>query len=208
MPSDMKDQIRAAKIIAILRGDYHAHIIPLAEALIAGGIRILEVTMNSPHALEMIEQLSATYADQLLIGAGTVTETGQVEQIAARGGRFVIAPDTNPSVIQAALEHNLEPMPGALTPTEINMAVRAGARIVKLFPASLGGVDYFKQIRAPLDSIDIIPTGGITIDSARDYLAAGALAVGAGSAFIPKTFEPSAAEQVQQLAQAWVTRLA
>lgn len=146
-------------IIAILRGDYAAHILPLVDALYAGGIRVLEVTTNSPDALSMVAQLSAAYGDRMWIGAGTVLTVEHVEAVAGAGGQFIVSPDTHPPVIEAALTHGMEPIPGAYTPSEIRAALRTGARYVKLFPAMPAGPGYLKQLRGPLPDVPFIATG-------------------------------------------------
>lgn len=189
--SSIQEDLIAARVVAILRGDYTETIESVVKALLAGGVRAIEVTMNSADALGLIQRLTELHSDQLLIGAGTVLTVEQVEQVKAAGGRFVVSPDTFPDVISAALESDLEPLPGVLTPTEARTAVRAGARLLKLFPATLGGPDYLKQIRAPLNDILFFPTGGITAQNAGEYMRAGATGIGAGSWLVPKAYDGS-----------------
>jgi 2-dehydro-3-deoxyphosphogluconate aldolase / (4S)-4-hydroxy-2-oxoglutarate aldolase len=190
---ELVEKISAAKVIAIIRGDYTPDALRvLAQTLHDAGVTCLEITMNSPGALDGIKMLASEMGETLLIGAGTVTDPAQVGQVADAGGRFVVAPETYEPVIKMALGLGLEPIPGALTPTEIMTAHRAGARLVKLFPASLGGIDYLKTIRAPLNHIQFVATGGIEIDQAAEYLKAGAVAVGMGSALVPGRFTPDA----------------
>ncbi len=188
----MNETLKAAKVIAILRGDFKASIRQIADALLDGGVTAVEVTMNSPHALEMIEILAHEYRAKMLVGAGTVTEVEHVRQVHAAGARFIVSPDTFPDVIHAALDLDIEPLPGAFTPTEIRTAQRAGARLIKLFPASLGGPDYLRQITAPLNDVELVPTGGITLENAADYLRAGGVALGVGSVLLPSSFDGSA----------------
>jgi 2-dehydro-3-deoxyphosphogluconate aldolase / (4S)-4-hydroxy-2-oxoglutarate aldolase len=200
------DELIEAGIIAIIRGDF-AHVMDaLVDALLAGGVRALEVTMNSPGALESIAAAVRQGGDGVLVGAGTVLEVPQVKQVAQTGARFIVSPDTFPDVIEAALDYRLEPIPGALTPSEVRMAVRAGARLVKLFPATLGGPAYLRDIRAPLDTVAFVPTGGITPQNAGGYFAAGAAALGVGSALVPGDFDgsPAAIEMVTQRARQFV----
>jgi 2-dehydro-3-deoxyphosphogluconate aldolase / (4S)-4-hydroxy-2-oxoglutarate aldolase len=188
---DVGRQIEAARVIAIIRGNYGGAIPAMVGALLAGGVSVIEVTMNSEGVLDAIQMIAQRYADRALVGAGTVTQPEQVEQVARAGARFIVSPDTNPDIIRAALEQGLEPVPGALTPTEILQAVRAGATLVKLFPAILGGPDYLKQIRAPLDMVRFVPTGGIDASNARSFFEAGAVAVGVGSALVRNNFDGS-----------------
>jgi 2-dehydro-3-deoxyphosphogluconate aldolase / (4S)-4-hydroxy-2-oxoglutarate aldolase len=199
----VRDELIEAGIIAIIRGDF-AHVMDsLVDALLAGGVRALEVTMNSPGALESIAIAVRHSGDGVLVGAGTVLEVPQVKQVAQTGARFIVSPDTFPEVIEAALDQRLEPIPGALTPSEARMAVRAGARLVKLFPATLGGPAYLRDISAPLDNVAFVPTGGITPQNAEEYFAAGAAALGVGSSLVPGDFDgsPAAIETIKRRAQ-------
>lgn len=189
---DMIDRLIEARAIAIIRGDYHQHIDAVARALSDNGVTAIEVTLNSPGALDMIAHLAAQYGDRMLVGAGTVLDADSVKRAAAAGAQFIVAPDTYEAVIASALAHGLEPLPGVLTPTEARTAIRAGARLLKLFPATLGGSDYLKQIRAPLHDAQFIPTGGITAENAATYLQAGAVALGIGSWLVPSQFDGSA----------------
>jgi len=192
---DIIDQIKAARIIAIIRGNYTLDALRImAQTLYESGFNVLEVTLNSPGAIDAIRMLHTEMGDQLLIGAGTVMEALQVDAVAEAGGRFIVTPETYLPVITRSLELKLEPVPGVFTPTEIMTAHRAGARLIKLFPASVGGVEYLKSIYAPLSHVQLIPTGGVEIEQVRDYLKAGAVAVGMGSALIPKHFEGSQAD--------------
>jgi 2-dehydro-3-deoxyphosphogluconate aldolase/(4S)-4-hydroxy-2-oxoglutarate aldolase len=191
---DVQQHIETARAIAIVRGNYPLPAIrAIADALLAGGMTVIEVTMNSAGVLDAIKMLAAEYGERMLIGAGTLLEAEQVRQAAAAGARFAVAPDTCLEVIRAAQEHGLEPIPGALTPSEIMQAHRAGARLIKLFPATLGGPDYLRQVCAPLDMIHFIPTGGIDASNARAYIDAGAVAVGLGSSLVWNSFDGSPA---------------
>ncbi len=195
---DVGGQIEKARVIAIIRGNYVGAIPAMVEALLAGGVSVVEVTMNSAGVLDAIRLIADRYGDRALVGAGTVTQVEQVRQVAEAGARFSVSPDTNPDVIRAAMDRGLEAIPGALTPTEILQAVRAGARLVKLFPAMLGGPDYLRQIRAPLDMVKFVPTGGIDASNARSYFEAGAVAVGVGGALVRNNFDgsPEAAREL------------
>jgi 2-dehydro-3-deoxyphosphogluconate aldolase/(4S)-4-hydroxy-2-oxoglutarate aldolase len=192
------ERIKQARVIAIARGSYTLDgLRAMADALLAGGITALEVTMNTTNALEGIRMLAAEYHSRMTIGAGTVLTPEQVQQVVAAGATFIVAPNTSPDVIRAARSHGVEPLPGALTPTEVMQAYSAGARLIKLFPAALGGPDYLKHLRAPLDMVEFVPTGGISLDNIKAFLQAGAVAVGASGALIPKTFGGSEAERAE-----------
>ncbi len=186
------DWVKQEKIVAIVRGDYSLDALKvMGQALHDCGINLLEITMNSAGAVEAIAMLVQEFGDRMCIGAGTVLDVAQVDAVAKVGARFVVAPETYDPVIKMALGLGLEPMPGAFTPSEIMSASRAGARLVKLFPAVAGGPDYVKQVRAPLGHVDLMVTGGVEPDSARAYLDAGAVAVGMGSSLVPKKFDGS-----------------
>jgi 2-dehydro-3-deoxyphosphogluconate aldolase/(4S)-4-hydroxy-2-oxoglutarate aldolase len=188
------EQVRAERIIAIVRGDYSLDAVRvMAQALLDGGIKVIEVTMNSAGVLDAIRMLHAEFGEKLSIGAGTVTQVQQVTQVVEAGARFIVAPETFPDVIRASLDCNAIPIPGALTPSEVMQAYRAGARLIKLFPASFGGPDYIKAIRAPLDMVDFVATGGVDGTNIVEYLAAGAVAVGLGASLVPKHFDGSVA---------------
>jgi 2-dehydro-3-deoxyphosphogluconate aldolase/(4S)-4-hydroxy-2-oxoglutarate aldolase len=178
--------ITSTGIIAIVRGDHTETIEALAEALYRGGVRVMEVTLNSPNAMQMIAALNRQWAGKMLIGAGTVLTAEQVSEVAAVGASFCVSPDVYTPVIERALHLGLEPIPGAFTPTEVRTAVRAGARFIKLFPAIAGGPEYLAQIRAPLDDVLFVPTGGVDESNLTAFVRAGAAAAGIGSSLVPK----------------------
>lgn len=178
--------ITSTGIIAIVRGDHAATIGELAAALYSGGVRVMEVTLNSPNALQMIAAISRQWAGKMLVGAGTVLTAAQVDQAADAGAAFCVSPDTFAPVIERAIRLSIEPIPGAFTPTEIRTAVRAGARFIKLFPAMPAGASYLSQIRAPLDDVLFVPTGGVDETNLAAFVRAGAVALGIGSSLVPK----------------------
>lgn len=186
MTNDRISVVTETGIIAILRGDYATHVLALADALLAGGVRALEVTMNSPGALEMIAALARHCGDRMLVGGGTVLTEAHVKQVADSGGRFVVSPDVYPPVIEQALRLGLEPFPGAFTATEVRTALRAGARFIKLFPAMPAGAAYLRQLRGPLGEVAFVPTGGIDSENIPAFIQAGAVAFGLGGSLIPK----------------------
>lgn len=178
--------IEAGRVVAILRGDFGGREAEMVAAMIEGGLTAVEVTLNSPHALQKIQQLAKQFSTRCAIGAGTVLTPEEVQQVADAGGRFIVSPNCDPRVIQASKERGLVSLPGAFTPTEIVIAVQAGADAVKLFPATSLGPSYVKAVRAPLNNVRLVPTGGVTPEMAREYLAAGAWAVGIGSELLGK----------------------
>jgi len=173
-------QILQHKIIAILRGANPNDVLKIAEALHKGGIKLLEITFNSPNALELLKKLSSQMKNEMLMGMGTVLNAATAKQAMAAGAKFILSPALNPETIKATKEAGAVSIPGAFTATEILMAYENGADIVKVFPAS-AGADYIKDIRGPLPHIPLMPTGGVTINNVSNFFKAGAVAVGIGS---------------------------
>jgi 2-dehydro-3-deoxyphosphogluconate aldolase/(4S)-4-hydroxy-2-oxoglutarate aldolase len=152
------------------------------DAIRAGGIGIFEITMTVPGAVSLIEDLVSRYASDALIGAGTVLDAGAARDCINAGAEFVISPALNLETIAYCRENEIAVMPGALTPTEIVTAWSAGADFVKVFPAgAMGGANYIKSLKAPLPQIEIIPTGGVSLKTAADFIRAGASALGVGA---------------------------
>lgn len=170
------------KIVAILRGMPPKEVSAIANALYDGGIRILEITLNSEDALPVIEQLNHLFKDRLLIGAGTVLNTTDATNAIDAGARFLISPSLDLSVIKATKDAGVISIPGAFTPTEILTAHSNGADIVKVFPCL--DAAYIKNILAPLNHIKVMPTGGIDASNIKTFAATGAVAFGIGSALV------------------------
>ncbi len=179
-------QIEQGRVIAILRGDFAGREAAMVEALISGGITAVEVTLNSPNALTKISQLAQEFSSRCAIGAGTVLTTTEVQQVAEAGGTFIVSPNCDVAVIKETRRLGLASFPGCFTPTEVVQAMAAGADAAKLFPATSLGPGYVKALRAPLNDVKLIPTGGVTPENAVEYLRAGAWAVGIGSELIGK----------------------
>ena len=180
--------IRKEKIIAIARGVRIDQIINIAEALLAGGIKMLEVTCNTEGVFEMIEMLCTEMGDRMCVGVGTVITTRLCEEALKAGAEFMIAPDTNPDVIDYCVKHDVAILPGAATATEILTAKRHGAKMVKIFPAAAIGIDYIKQLRGPIDDVDFVAVGGVRPNNIADFFAAGCVAIGVGDSVVPKEF--------------------
>ncbi len=177
--------------MAILRGLNPADILPVAKALHAGGLRLLEITLNSPAALDAIEALTKNFSsEELLIGAGTVMDEKEAQQAMAAGASFIISPHTDAALIRATREGGAVSIPGAFTPTEIVQAWRFGGQIIKVFPAG-GGLSYFRELRAPLNLVPLMPTGGIHAGNIAAFRDAGAVAFGIGSALVKMPFTVS-----------------
>ncbi|MBN9385277.1 MAG: bifunctional 4-hydroxy-2-oxoglutarate aldolase/2-dehydro-3-deoxy-phosphogluconate aldolase [Chitinophagaceae bacterium] len=181
--STILQQIFENKIVAIVRGVRPDAVPDVAAALYAGGIRLLEITLNSPDALAVIRNLSARMSDRLLVGAGTVLDATEAQTAIDAGARFIISPSLDIPTIQATRQLQAVSIPGAFTATEILSAYRNGADIIKVFPASVGA-SYFRDLRGPLPHIPLMPTGGVNLENILDYHKAGAVAFGIGSALV------------------------
>lgn len=171
--------VREGKIIAIVRSANGTHLLPAVHRLADSGIRAIEVTTNTPGAADAVAALIERGVEA---GFGTVRTVEHVRLAASTGASFVVTPATDLAVGAAAIEAGLRWYPGAMTPTEIETAWQAGATAVKLFPAAVaGGARFVREVRAPLDDVPLIPTGGVALDDIQSYLAAGAIALGIGS---------------------------
>lgn len=171
-------------IVAVLRGDDGGLLIDVAEALLRGGVETLEVTFTVPKAHRVIERMADVLGDRVLLGAGTVLdpETARVALLA--GAEFIVSPTLNLDVIGLCRRYSKAVVPGALTPTEVLTAWEAGADVVKVFPSDLTGPAYLKALAGPLPQIRLMPTGGVNLNTAADFLRAGAFALGVGSALV------------------------
>ena len=175
-------QILEYKIVAILRGMQSKDVLNIVNALNDGGVKIVEVTLNSKDALPVIENLTHALGDKILIGAGTVLTITDAKNAITAGAKFLISPSLNIDVIKTAKDAGLVSIPGAFTPTEILTAFANGADIVKIFPAL--NSDYIKNILAPLNHIPVMPTGGINLENIREFNKTGAVAFGIGSSLV------------------------
>ena len=178
------NRLLAEKAVAVLRADDAAILPRVAEALVEGGIAAIEVTMTVPGALGAIEQVKSTVGDDGIVGVGSVTGVQDVLGAVEAGAEFVVSPVFKREIVDAAHEQDVPAIPGALTPTEIQVAHEAGADVVKVFPASAMGKGYLGAVKAPLPHLCLCPTGGVTIPDAGDWLRAGAAMVGVGSALL------------------------
>ena len=211
----MRDQviqkIEEEKIIAIVRGVGPEQCMKVADALYAGGIRLMEITYNQKDpasfqaTADAISAITKAYEGRMFVGAGTVTTTELVELTAKAGGKFIISPDTNPDVIRRTRELDMVSMPGALTPTEIMTAHRAGADYVKLFPAGDLGPNYVKAVRAPISHVKMTAVGGINEKNMADFLKAGVCGFGIGGNLANKAWiEAGEFDKITETARAMV----
>jgi 2-dehydro-3-deoxyphosphogluconate aldolase / (4S)-4-hydroxy-2-oxoglutarate aldolase len=168
-------------VVAIARASSAQHVRAAVETLIYAGVTCVELTLTMPGSLEAIAALVTEFGDAASIGAGTVLTAAQARSCLGAGATFLVAPSAAPEVVELAVADGVPCLPGALTPSEIVSAWLAGAAGVKLFPASIGGPRYVRDVRAPLPEVALVPTGGIAIDQVRDYILAGATALGIGA---------------------------
>ena len=184
--SDTRQSITAAVeragVVAVIRIKEPRRLRAVVEALASGGLTALEVTMTVPGAVDLIAELAPTMPPGFLLGAGTVTDADTVRRVVDAGACFVVSPVFRRSVIEACHARDVAVMPGCFSPTEILEAWEAGADIVKVFPATALGPGYIKDVRGPLPQVKLMPTGGVTLDNAGDWIRAGAVAVGVGTA--------------------------
>jgi 2-dehydro-3-deoxyphosphogluconate aldolase/(4S)-4-hydroxy-2-oxoglutarate aldolase len=182
MAETTQQTIERVGLIPVLRARNASQAHTIVKAMMAGGVTVVEVTMTVPGAVDLLKELKQEYGNELLLGSGTVTTAKEAEATIAAGAEFVVSPSFHPEVIAATKALGKLSIPGALTPTEVITAWRAGADFVKIFPCSaMGGASYLKALLAPFPHLKLIPTGGVTLDTAESFLRAGARALGVGS---------------------------
>jgi 2-dehydro-3-deoxyphosphogluconate aldolase/(4S)-4-hydroxy-2-oxoglutarate aldolase len=184
-----KDQVRRRieqiGIVPVVRAETSAHAIAAAEAVAAGGVTIVEITMTCPDAIGIIRELVRTSGGQLLVGAGTVLDVEEARKCLDAGAEFLVSPGFDLETVKYAGREGILMMAGALTPTEVITAWKAGADIVKVFPCgNVGGAKYIKALKGPLPQVPMVPTGGVNLDTAADFIKAGALALGVGGELV------------------------
>ena len=178
-------RIEELGVVPVVRAPSAAVALRAARAVHAGGIDVLEITMTVPDAVAVLRQLAAELGDSVILGAGTVLDAEAARRCIAAGAQFIVAPGFDPETVRAAHELGAPVMPGALTPTEVIAAWKAGAEMVKIFPCSaVGGADYLRALKAPLPQVKLLPTGGVDRHTAADYIRAGAAALGLGAALV------------------------
>lgn len=177
-------EVEKRGVVAIIRMPDPAALRAVVDALAEGGVRALEVTMTVPRAIELIKEIAPTLPPDFLFGAGTLLDAETVRRVVGAGAQFIVSPVFRRDVVQAAHEEGVPVMPGCLSPTEILDAWDMGADIIKVFPATSVGPGYLKDIRGPLPQVKLMPTGGVSIDNVGEWLRAGAVAVGVGSAVV------------------------
>ncbi len=201
--------IKGTGVVAVIRKASVDNILPIAEALVNGGIKAIEITLESPGALEAINIASQKLGNKAVIGAGTVLDSETARVAIMNGAKFVFSPTINIETIKISKRYGVMCVAGALTPTEILTAFEHGSDIIKVFPASLVGPKYFKDLHGPLPQIPLMPTGGVDIENAGDYIQAGAVAVGVGSTLVSSTsdIDDDYLRQIEYKASEFIERI-
>ncbi|MDX6530714.1 MAG: 2-dehydro-3-deoxyphosphogluconate aldolase / (4S)-4-hydroxy-2-oxoglutarate aldolase [Blastocatellia bacterium] len=200
---DVLQRIRDIGLIPVVRAESADQAMRAVAAIKAGGVSVLEITMTVPGAIDVIEKLAAAFGSEALIGAGTVLDPETADKCIQAGAQFIVSPALNEETIACCRTNDVAVFPGALTPTEVVRAWNAGADAVKIFPAgAVGGASYLKALKAPLPQIEIIPTGGVSLKTAADFIKAGAMALGVGADLVdPKALREGNEELITERAR-------
>src|SRR5881409_241907 len=192
-------------IVAVVRSPDSRQLVEVARALADGGVTVVEITMSVPNALDVLARVRQALGDRLLLGAGTVLDAETARAVLLAGAEFIVAPTVNPDVIHLCRRYDKLVMPGAFTPTEILCAWEAGADIVKVFPADVVGPAFFKAVRGPLPQVKLMPTGGVDLNTAGEFLKAGACCLGVGSQLVePRAVAARNFDRIRELARQYV----
>jgi 2-dehydro-3-deoxyphosphogluconate aldolase/(4S)-4-hydroxy-2-oxoglutarate aldolase len=210
MPETTAEIIERVGLIPVLRAKSIAQAHAVVEAMIAGGVTVVEVTMTVPNAVHLLKELKKEHGARILLGSGTVTTAKEAEDTINAGAEFVVSPSLHPEVIAATKAAGKLSIPGALTPTEVITAQRAGADYVKIFPCSaMGGASYLRSLLAPFPHLKLIPTGGVTLKTAEDFIRAGARALGVGGDLVNlAAIDDGKPEVITEAAKAYLEVLA
>ncbi len=183
---EILNELLTRRAVAVIRVQEENKLLNVIEALNRGGIACAEITMTVPNAIKLIEKISAQASGNILIGVGSVLNARAAEDAVMAGAKYVVSPILKKEIIEAAHKMDVPVMPGCFTPTEIQTAFEWGADIIKVFPADVLGMEFFKGILAPMPHLKLMPTGGVSLTNAGDWIKAGAAAVGLGSALLDK----------------------
>lgn len=199
------DRILDRAIVAVIRAESPDLLVDVAEALLAGGVDVMEVTFTVPRVTEVLEKVTAKLGSRVLLGAGTVLDAETARVAILSGAEFIVSPCVCLDVIELCRRYTKPVMPGALTPTEVVTAWQAGADVVKIFPSELTGAKYIKSLKAPLPQIRMMPTGGVNLDTAEEFLKAGSCALGIGGSLVePKAVASGDLKRIESLARQYV----
>ena len=194
-----------AGIVAVVRSPDSGQLVEVCRALADGGVSVVEITMTVPDALDVLRQVRRALGDRVVLGAGTVLDPETARAVLLAGAEFVVAPTVNLDVIRLCRRYDKPVMPGAFTPTEILAAWEAGADVVKVFPAEVLGPAFFKALRGPLPQVRLMPTGGVDLTTAADFLKAGACCLGLGGQLVePKAVAAGDFDRIRDLARRYV----
>jgi len=204
--SEVIQRIRDVGVIPVVRASSAAEAVRVVEAITAGGVPLLEITMTVPGAVQVIEQLVKRFGDQTVVGAGTVLDREVAQACVAVGAQFIVSPALNLETVKCCRDQDIAVMPGALTPTEVVTAWNAGADFVKVFPCgAVGGASYIKSLKAPLPQIELVPTGGVNLKTAASFIEAGAAAIGVGADLVDvEAIRAGQPEKITDAARAYV----
>ena len=210
MSNPTAEIIERVGLIPVLRARNAKQAHAVVQAMIAGGVTVVEVTMTVPGAVDVLKELKQKYGSELLLGAGTVTTAAEAQATINAGAQFIVSPSFHPEVVQVTRTNGKLSIPGALTPSEVITAWRAGADYVKIFPCSaMGGASYLKSLLAPFPFLKLIPTGGVTLETAASFIQAGARALGVGGDLVNlAAIDAGRPETVTDAARAYLKVLA
>jgi 2-dehydro-3-deoxyphosphogluconate aldolase/(4S)-4-hydroxy-2-oxoglutarate aldolase len=201
-------RLKESGLVAVIRKPKRSQIHSIAEALVNGGVGALEITVDTPGALEMISDLKETFEDKVLVGAGTVLDAISAKSAIDAGADFIFSPTFDVETIQITNRYGRISIPGVMTPTEIVQAYSAGADLLKVFPGDSLGINYIKNLQGPLSHIPMMPTGGVSLDNVEEFIKSGAVAVGAGGSLVDgKAIAEERYEVLTQLAQEFVEKI-
>src|SRR2546426_588086 len=199
-------QVLDCGVVAVVRSADSGQLAEVASALAEGGVSVLEITMTVPDALDVLQAVRRALGDRILLGAGTVLDAETARAVLLAGAEYIVAPTVNLDVIRLCQRYDKLVMPGAFTPTEILTAWEAGADIVKVFPADVVGPAFFRALKGPLPQIRLMPTGGVDLKTAADFLRAGACALGIGGQLVePKAVAEGNFDRIRELARQYVS---
>jgi 2-dehydro-3-deoxyphosphogluconate aldolase/(4S)-4-hydroxy-2-oxoglutarate aldolase len=199
------NRILAGGIVAVVRAESSAPLVRVVQALAEGGVTAAEVTFTVPDAVEVIREVRRQMGDAVVLGAGTVLDPETARAAILAGAEYIVAPSTNLEVIRLCRRYDKPVMPGAFTPTEVITAWEAGADVVKIFPADVGGPSYLKALLGPLPQVRLMPTGGVDLNTAESFLKSGACCLGVGSALVdPKALANNDFARIRDLASQYV----
>jgi len=204
--SEVLKRIRETGIVPVVRAASADEAMRAIDAIKEGGLGILEITMTVPGAIAVIEEVAKRFGDEVTVGAGTVLDAATARACILAGAQFVVSPSLNLETIETCRRYSIAVMPGALTPTEVITAWAAGADMVKVFPCnSMGGAGYLKSLKAPFPQVELIPTGGVSLKTAADFIHAGASALGVGGDLVDtKAIRAGEPEKVTRAARAYL----